>query len=110
MRIDSGDRSVAGEGKDRARWQVKAHGAATWPLVDVGSLEPGGDEFLDVAAWHRARNEPGTERDAWVDAVDAEEAPVVTAQVPGDEIPPAVRGDQVVRFHVPLSSAPSRGA
>lgn len=64
----------------------------------VRAPEAGGDVGGDVAAGECARGEAGAGRGARGEAVDAEGAPVLAVEVPGDEVPAAAPGDQVVRF------------
>ena len=62
------------------------------------ALEPRVDERGDVAAGQLARREARTGGGARRDPVDAEGAPVVAVEVPGDEVPAAAPGDEVVRL------------
>ena len=70
------------------------------PIVDMfRSFEARGHVFADVAAGDFLRREPGTVRGAWGDAIGAEDSPVVSREIPRDEISATLGGHQMMRLH-----------
>src|SRR5690606_32645721 len=57
-----------------------------------------GDVGGEVVGGRAARGEAGAVRGSGYDAVDAEDAPVLPVQVPGDQVPTPLGAHQPVRF------------
>ncbi|MDA0140326.1 hypothetical protein OJ962_22700 [Solirubrobacter sp. CPCC 204708] len=94
------DRAVGGERPHLGGRAVEDGPAGAGPAVGlIGALEPRGHELGDVAGGELARREARAGVGPRGHAVGAEDPPVVAVEVPRDQVPAALGGDEVVRLH-----------
>lgn len=99
--VHSRDGAVAREGQHVAGRRVQQHRPPAGPLIRVRPLEPRRDERVDITAWHDPRHERSSRRHSRPHSMRREEPPVLPVEVPREQVPPALRCDEMVRLDPP---------